>query len=566
MAQPYYQNQLPRQHVRKSTPELLSGMIRRDVASFQHSLRWNKYVPRVVCVLYHRVYCEQVCRTLSNSPTGRQRLYLSLLSAISNNARRHFNWLLRKTMDVLSRDEIESTAEMWYPMQEDIDMAPFSSTQAFCSSSRFNKNDMIVSLLHYAVLCCSRGIVVDLIGMVQGVSKSSEEWYPFLPYTLSSTPLWFAALQCQPSIISDLLNAGASPYEVCKVQNGIGPDMDITLYPMCTRQQPIRSALQNLSIESGRFTVPPALETCVIARRSVWIVAFLKATLRWNSDMARVCLPAVLDLMLSEQSGSFLSIPCHSEEDIVHKQAVCVGMLYEIISQWRSNMFLLEGAQPATIVRDLVKHGANACGFMTLASTKKFIARYRKIVLRQSREVAFYQRSTAHSDIPSCCEFRVILAGCARFRFQGLPASFPSAYDVAYPAGRSWTPQVTFAMPFFWTGLYKTRSLDNPIIRELFHCGALPHVKSLESVPFSASDRRLHNGPTCRCEGVELSAQQRAMSITDLILPPNLVQSLQASCRATIIHSCQWHGVDPAIRKLPLPPNVIEYLLYNCRK
>ena len=536
--------------------------VRRVFAEFQ-SLEWHKYVPRVVSVPFHRGHSKVVvCHALSNSPAGRQCLYLALLSAISNNDGRHFNWLLRETMDVLSRDEIKSAPEMWYAMQEDINIAPFRRIKAFCSSSLFNKSDMIVSLLHYAVLCCSTEIVADLIAKVQDVSKSSEEWYPFLPQRFSCTPLWLAAFQKQPNIMRLLLTAGASPYESCVVAwhywHFPDPEFCHTVLAMCKNHPQTRNVLQSCSIRSLRFPVPLSVVTQML-EGSDWVVQFLKSTFRWNSDAPGERYKVRL-MALQSKGWEFLELPCHSEEDIVHKQIVCIRLLvYAVL--YLGNYFFMERHQLAATVRNLVRHGANACGFTTLAS-RAFIARYRKMGPGQNiSETSTQQRQ--RTSVLSKNIFPEMLARCSRSHYQLSSGSSHECCYMEYPPDSTMTSHMTFGMSYFWINLYVTKSLDSAVGHELFHCGALTHVNSLKSVPFSTSDGKLHNGPTCRCEGVQLSAQQRKMSITDLLLPPNIVPSLQASCRTAIIHSCQSHGVVPAIRKLPLPSKAIDYLLFN---
>ena len=515
------------------------------------------------------LFCKLApCRNGSNcySTHGRECFYLSLLSAISNNDARHFNWLLRKMLNVLPPARIELSG--CCSVREDFDKAPLSRISGFCVLPPFNKSNMLASLLHYAVLCCSTDIVADLIPKVQDVSMSNEEWYPFLPLGFSSTPLWLAAFQQQPHIMSLLLNAGASPYEVCNVGYPLCHGYRRTVFTTCENHLPSREVLQSSGAMHRQFPIPLHVVAPLGGRGREWAVDIFESAFRWTSIVA-VERPVLQDLVLSMALRPFLKLPCHSEEDILHKQTLCTAMLMDtLLWYWDAcHLGLIWLRRLPAAIRDLVRHGALVCG-LTVASRRYMAHRQSNFLWRDGVGCLYPSALPRPGEIPSSREvLPALLASCASFHFQ-LPSRSTASnrFDVEYPADTgSRMSQVTLGMPCFWITLAKAQSLDDPVIRELFRCGALPHVTSLECVPFSASDQKLHDGPTCQCEGVELSAQQRNMSVIYL-LTANAVSSLQARCRAIIIKSCQGHGVVPAIRRLPLPSKVIDYLLYHSRR
>ena len=564
-----------------STVDDFSGHVQKILTEFKVYLQRHIFLPWADCdnVDSRRVYYELACcNNISRPVSGFFGHYLSLLSAISYNDRKNFIWLLRKTLAMLRG---EASSELRRPRHEEIRKAPCRKNY-LSSWPSLNESDLTASLLHFAVLCCSVNIVEYLIAGMEDVSMFGKEWYLFLPLGFSSTPLWLASFLQQPRIMRLLLNAGASPYEVCNVGSQHG--LPRTIFEMCENHQRTRAVLLSRSIMLQQFPVSLPTVILMIAEGSDWMIEFLASTFCWNSDVAKEY-SAIHDLMAMPSSRSFLEFPCRSTEDVIHKQTICVRMLVHIIRYWPRSLWSTyngEHSWIAEIIRDLVRHGAFAYGFTTVSASRKFITHHRNS-FAQHNSAAYLQRHsfTRHVSqalacdyvLPSRLVFSALLARCASLQLQppsGI-STVPGPFDMEYPpySGRMPLtepehPQVPFGTPYFWLSLGTAQSLDCPILRELFHCGALPHVESLETVPFSASDQKLHDGPTCQCEGVELSAVQRKMSVIDLT--SRTVPSLQSSCRATILNSCQGHGVVPAVNKLSFPRKVIDYLLFNsCR-
>ena len=543
---------------------------------FKHRLMWGNVIPRQVSVNLHRDQCKEVSYRLSNSTDGRKYLYISLLVAISNNEERLFDWLLQITLSVLSRAEVQPMLEKWRPISDYIDEALLSKITSFCQPENFNRSHMTDSLLQYAVLCGSFNIVKSLLLMVQNVSSMSKWWCPFLVEGFSCTPLWLACFKHRYNIMSMLLSSGASPYDAYYSRYESRRDyFPRTIFRSWKGHLVIRTILEDPSMRRQHYPVSLLLTTWLIAKGRCRTVEFLESTFRWNSvvtlnleDLERVTSDCIT---ISGLRSKVLQLPCHSEEDIVLKQAICVWLLlyaagsdswYPIFHSGESGDIKNDGL--TLLIRDLVRHGASVCGF-TRSASSRFVARYVEIIRRQAPASANKLGDPLQSchAVPAKTLLPALLAPCAGLPLHTQLTNGPYPWDMDYPPVDDVTSQATFGMSYFWTALEGERSLDRPVIQELFHCGALPHVKSLESVPFSKWDYRLHDGPTCLCEGVDLSAAQRKMSVAELLTQPNLVQSLQATCRSTVLNSCQGHGVVPAVLKLPLPPKITDYLLYN---
>ena len=71
----------------------------------------------------NRVECERACSELVYSMIGCVHIYIALLTAISDNAKCRFTWILDKTVDVISRDEDMSGRRQSFPIQSDMDEA-----------------------------------------------------------------------------------------------------------------------------------------------------------------------------------------------------------------------------------------------------------------------------------------------------------------------------------------------------------------------------------------------------------------------------------------------------------
>ena len=499
---------------------------------------------------------------ISNTENGREHMYRALLSAVLKNDIHHLEQLFLKTRDLLSSKGIEDATSILWFTYENIDVLDQAKISTFCKDSLFNKSDMIASLLQYAVLCCHIEIVEYLLTKVDNVSSMSMWWCPFLPTGLSCTALWLAASRRHAQIVNLLLDAGASPYETCTKGGNINYDFKSTILAMCEDNLPVRAVLESHVNMGLTFSVPLPLVTQIMNYGSEWMVEFLKSTFRWKSVVADEFV-AVQLMVAADQSCSFLQLPCFTEEDIVRKQTICVRMLVHVIQWWHSTcQSLLDSGWLATTIKDLVRHGAMVCGVSDVES-RRFLAHQSLLC---GTELIVPAKKFAPPDYvaPSSRVFPKLLAPCASSH-PLLPSttSVPYSCDILYPPEGNWKREAAFGMPYFWLGLEATRSIESPVVQELFNCGALPHVEVLDSVPFSARPKKLHDGPTCQCEGVELSAAQQKMSVADLFIPPNIVPTLQASCRSTIRDCCHGHGVIPAIRRLPLPQKMIEYLSYN---
>ena len=555
----------------ESAPLLVE--VRKRFTDFNRRLVWSETIPRAVSVRSHRDQCDKGSRMLSNSPDGRKLLYTASLAAISNNEVRHFNWLLALTEDVLSRDEVKPTSRPSWPIQEDIDDTLLRDVAAFCDRILFVKSDMFASLLQYAVLCGSGEIVENLISRVENVSSMSERWCPFLVKGFSCTALCLAGLQHEYSIMRVLLKAGASPYET-GISRFESRDHYFPLRILKTWENHLVSdtVLQNPVRRRRQYPVSLLLITLLAAEASDPMIDFLQSIFQWNSvvspDLGE--LEGVTGYLKS--LSNVLQFPCYSEEDIICKQSICVRVLLFITGHmdwyWTLCFWDRNGSMFASIIRDMVRHGVPICGSNASVSSR-LAARYQKSARRtpvppdQGRCLFLHFRHFRAA--PSKYVLPTLLARCANMHAQ-TPLTIPDAFALwdtdRSPAWASMSP-ATFGSAYFWSFLDVTRSLDNGVIQELFHCGALPGIKTLECVPFSNQDKSLHDGPTCQCAGIELSAAQRRVSVNHLLLLPNIVPSLQASCRTNIINSCQGHGVVHPIKKLPLPGQMIEYLLYN---
>ena len=542
---------------------------------FRRRLVWREwpFVPRSINVGLQRANCESVCRKLTNSTAGRTHLYTALLSAISNNEVTHFNSLLAITEDVLSLDDVLSTARQWRPIHNRFDEDLVWENSFLCHPSIFSKYDMIASLLQYAVLCGCTSIVEILLPRVEDVSSISSQWCPFLVKGFSCTPLWLAAFQHHYSIMKLLLMAGASPYEAfCSEYQPIGHD-SLPLTILSRENHLVTHTLLDSQVNRRRqFPVSLILTARIVDEGSDWLIDFLESTFQWNSVVSPVTEEDSRKVIshFARIPGLWtkvLELPCHSEEDIIRKQAICVELLLYIVrfEGWRRVLGYRDRTdhEVDVIIRNLVRHGASACGFTASTSTR-FVANYWKTFLRREKPTMYDDPLIGVSAASSGDLF----ARCAHLQQQrtATPPNGHHPWYMEYPPERGTMTSAAVDMAYIWTGLQETRSIENPAIRELFHCGALPHVKSLECVPFSTRDNRIHDGPTCQCDGIELSAMQRKMSIAELFQPPSIVSSLQAACRTTIINSCQGHGVVPAIRQLPIPSQLIEYMLYNVNK
>ena len=218
-------------------------------------------------------------------------------------------------------------------------------------------------------------------------------------------------------------------------------------------------------------------------------------------------------------------------------------MLVDIIQCYSREMSMLESDWVATTIKDLIRHGAMVLGAPTIQSSSVL-----------PPDMQYFREQL----ILSTVYLPLLLADCARLDHELFTKLFVARGPIRVLYGvEGGQKSHIFGIPYFWAVLSVIQSLDSPVIRQLFNCGALPHVKSLENVPFSAQDRQLHDGPTCQCDGVELSVEQRKIPISALLTTPRVVPSLQASCRTIIINSTQSHGV----KQLPLPPMMIGYLL-----
>ena len=269
-------------------------------------------------------------------------------------------------------------------------------------------------------------------------------------------------------------------------------------------------------------------------------------------------------LKISGLRSEVLQPPCYSDEDILCKQVICVPLIMCILS-WHFVNFVswdTDDDRFAVAVRNLAIHGASVCGFT--ASTSNRFARYEATLLRRATATPNNGFLWRHHRSISLEALAPHLAPSAIFALQRLPMSpnVHGTWGIAHLLALepiSMSPE-TIGVPYFWIALQGIGLLNCPVTRDSFHCGALPHVEALETVPLSDQDQRLHDGPTCQCRHIELAAAQRTMSVADLIISPNTVQSLQSRCRSIIINSCQGHGAVPAIKHLPLPGPMIEYL------
>ena len=541
---------------------------------FKNGLLWRNFVGREVSVRLRRDQCKEVSHRLSNSTDGRAYMYISLLVAISNDDERLFDWLLQTALDVLSRDKVQPTLEKWRPISDYIDEALLSKITSFCQPENFNRSHMTDSLLQYAVLCGSFNIVERLILMVQNVSSMSKQWCPFLLKGFSCTPLWLACFKHRYSIMSQLLSSGASPYDAYysryKIRNEYSPRIicrSLKGHPV------IRTILEDPSMKRRQYPVSLLVTTLLIAKGRCRAVEFLESTFRWNSvvtlyqeDFDR---GTENYLTISGLTSKVLQLRCYSEEDIIRKQAICVWLLLYVIGfDFFYPIFLLKNIKIdglAPLIRDLVRHGASVCGF-THSTSSRFVARYWEIFSTRASAAPSNLKDPFPStyEVPADTLLPTLLAPCAGLSlFTELKMYDPYPWHMEYlPVDDARSPP-WFGLSYFWAALEGEKSLYKPVIQELFHCGALPHVKSLECVPYSEWDYKIHDGPTCQCKGVDLSAAQRKMSVAELLTPPYFVQSLQATCRSIILNSCQGHGVVPAVLKLPLSPKIIDYLLYN---
>ena len=149
---------------------------------------------------------------------------------------------------------------------------------------------------------------------------------------------------------------------------------------------------------------------------------------------------------------------------------------------------LLERDWLVATIRKLARHGAMASGFTILAS-RRFAACYRKNLLEHNALLHCQQHVSPHSVLPPRTRpvrLSVLLADCTRLHFPQTLESFPGRRDMERSITSicwAWIyiSQETFSTLYFWIGLFETLSLESPVIRELFHGGALPHVTSLES-------------------------------------------------------------------------------------
>ena len=523
---------------------------------FNNSLGWNLHVPPGVDVNARRASCwmRNGHHAKPTSYIGREHIYASSLRAICYNE----DELVWKFLQAFSSDEaFELPLEVWCPGS----LKDIRNITKFCSDPSCQMSDIFASLLQYAVMCGNERVVEYLLPFVEDVSALSNQCCPFLPLRFKSTPLWLAAYQQQPTIMRLLFRAGASPYEVCQVRGREGYGLHLNIFTICETHHRSRIVLQSPDVLSRRFPVPLPIVVQILTRGSDRMVEFLKASFRWHCLGGDIIL-AMDHLASLKQCCSFLELPCHSQEEIAHKQTICTRMLLRVIRYYSPEMSVLETDWLVATIKDLIRHGAMVCGGMTSTSTSpilhilEFSGNGMQSCWFVGKAPSCFLQLSDNSRVPQ------MLANCAADpELVRKISANPLALTINTVTNR---PALFFRVPYFWEVLDVIRCLENPVIRQLFHCGALAHVRSLESIPFSTRDRRLHDGPTCQCEGVTLSTEQMKMSITDLLLAPNIpVPSLQASCRNLIIDRLQRHGVVPAIKELPLTQFAKSYLLYT---
>ena len=529
-------------------------LIREECARVSERIRYlvpaDNYSLRVACYEQHYLGME-------NSQICWIGLYLRLLCAVYYNDRSSLRWLLAKTRDVAVSGNV-NPADVKDPP---FDIRTILSGNLYIRTSNrfrsffshglndhtlpnlwrnfeasflcdvpFSITDVIESLLHYSVLCGRLEIAKYLIARGVQVSAYSREWYPFLPAHNTATPLSLALFLEQHDMVSLLLGAGASPYEQIYV-NGC---LDWEYYTWSVFEKHLQA---NKVPVRQYLPAPLPVVTRLLRRGDDRTIDWLKATFCWAGVSYE---SEALATLIEPMCRSFLEFPCHSKEEVEHKQTICVRLLTYIT---RVSSSVSSSDRIYDLVRDLVRHGGHICGFPAVTSRAQLRQPVAKVNLPGGGPQI--TRNQLPFELPSSRSMLSFLAPCARICILV-------------------TVTTQLDMQHFWAGLSESESVTNPVVQALFDCGGLPHVRSLQCLPLSPSDQKLHDGPTCQCTGVELSDVQRERSVTDLFRV-NTIPSLQAVCRSTILSSCQGHGVVPALMKLKLPAPLLDYLLFNVR-
>ena len=431
-----------------------------------------------------------------------------------------------------------------------------------------------ISLLHYAVLSGFPGVLEELIKCCDKVSVYSKGQ---LSLFHRCTPLWLAVATHQPEMAQLLLDAGALPLDGIRVKYDTFPrTFMVPMWAMCGDHTPTCRVLRRY--RKRIHASPPHLyEVCIAIKEGLQpMAACMKEFFRWTIGSVDDALSFRL-FCIVPQCRSILNLPCHSEEEIRCKQTFCIQLLHHI-AQVPLSSYLLPTSTTASdssslrigeLVRDLLRHGASPWGWLGASGRElsqqwqqcsKRMCGYSCESLRLHIDKIVTSARTNPSAIHLEYDARALQAGTC---FCQLHPSVPAYSENAEEEIRQIIVPCIDNFPF-WTRLAHTAAAAHcdDVLKVLFDAGACRQIPSLSCLPLSSSPLRLHDGPSCTCEDVNLLPEQRAIPVGKLF-NSNVVLFLQEACRARIIASCHWHGVVPAIRKLPLPPALIDYLLFN---
>eukprot|EP00117_Sycon_ciliatum_P036620 scpid60760/ scgid27543/ len=454
------------------------------------------------------------------------------------------------------------------------------------------------TLVHYAILAGCMEMLTCLVRWGTDVSTTLKSQAHSKRYAKKSFPLEFSCLSLAvhlglPRMVEQLLALGQSPHHTSLQINEVElacskcGSWDVMTSCTCQFTDPSRCAGDGrtcLALWSYPSHPPPATAvfSCTYWRPEVLkYEQILIPYYRWDAECAELAFwgPDGFEVEIASYK-KLLATPCFTKDELVCKKFVCALMLQRMVllqclDRDPNNEETPEEIQKyVTVIRCLIQHGANPSGLSALEAGKLchdwLQVKQREMQCRNVRHQPFsfenrgdpvwLERLGDSSAFP-------VLANCVDAQTMVRPY-FPQRYRYWHIVAEDARTYFSYAVPpavcriLNWEPYFEENGdAYDELVKLLVDQGGIPGIQSTHEIPFAGG--RLHNGPSCQCDGVVLSAAQRRVSVKDLVRPAPQPRSLLHLCRSAVINACQWYGPVAAIAKLDLPPLLRSFLQFE---
>ena len=423
--------------------------------------------------------------------------------------------------------------------------------------------------------------------------------------------LMYAVLTKRPPLVRELLAWGADVHYEWKVKEGQGCEscvrttkVSALLLALSPKGDPVKTL--EILLEAGAEITPYILEEMEFCgfTEHLFLAVFNTLT-KWMCDVPLKTVAVAIDngledvsefccrhrviywshhclyehkfiriMKCQEHAHFLLKLPVNTREQKVYKSLFCQAALYSVIT---NSKLPANGPASVQLVSVLLEEGADVHGWSLVQTKVKF--ELWSLLCRRDRAVPLTIYSgysnlkfKHNNEFYVHAEAGTFLLGWRSPHRPHLNCTCPGCVEIV--CGKEHVDMTTSRsdrdvpetfwlhcmLPIVMRMKATGGNSDDDITQVLFAATCVPWLKSLSQIPVAKTSRNyIHDGPTC--DHVDLTEEQRKVSLHMCTRSGSFVYGLQSSCRDVILSCLDLADIMDKVEKLPLPEALKDYLL-----